>query len=273
MDVGDLFPAIESKAGRHLPTWNGELYLELHRGTYTTQSRTKRANRKSEFRLHDAEFLASLASVLNSQYEYPAAALRHAWELVCLNQFHDIIPGSSIGPVYVESQKHHAEVQGTAGVVQEAALSAIAGRLGSPSASTPSLLIANPTSFAREDLAFWPGRLADGHSLHSADGARVSVQPAANGTWVAPGVLPPFSVTPLTEVAGAGPVPDAELAVTPVLLENTFLRVELNEAGDITRIYDKVNGREVLPQDAIANQFQAFEDRPLQWDAWDVDIF
>jgi alpha-mannosidase len=57
------------------------------------------------------------------------------------------------------------------------------------------------------------------------------------------------------------------------LLENNFLRVELNEAGDITRIYDKVNGRDVLPQDAIANQFQAFEDRPLQWDAWDVDIF
>ena len=114
MDVGDLFPAIEAKAGRHLPTWNGELYLELHRGTYTTQSRNKRANRKSEFRLHDAEFLASLASVLDSHYEYPAATLRHAWELVCLNQFHDIIPGSSIGPVYVESQKQHAEVQGTA---------------------------------------------------------------------------------------------------------------------------------------------------------------
>jgi alpha-mannosidase len=275
MDVGDLFPAIEAKAGRHLPTWNGELYLELHRGTYTTQSRTKRSNRKSEFRLHDAEFLASLASVLDVQYEYPAAALRHAWELVCLNQFHDIIPGSSIGPVYVESQKHHAEVQGTARDVQDAALSAIADRLGgtSNSESTQSLLIVNPTSFVREDLAFWPGRLADGHSLQGADGARLPVQPAADGTWVAPGVLPPFSVTPLTEAADAGPLPDGELVITPNLLENRFLRVELDEAGDITRIYDKVNGRDVLPQEAIANQFQAFEDRPLQWDAWDVDIF
>jgi alpha-mannosidase len=68
-------------------------------------------------------------------------------------------------------------------------------------------------------------------------------------------------------------MPDGDLSVTPTLLENPYLRVELNEAGDITRIYDKVNGRDVLPQDAIANQFQAFEDRPLQWDAWDVDIF
>jgi len=275
MHVGDLFPAIEAKAGRHLPTWNGELYLELHRGTYTTQSRTKRANRKSEFGLHDAEFLASLAAVLDSHYEYPAATLRHAWELVCLNQFHDIIPGSSIGPVYVDSQKQHAEVQQTARAVQDAALSAIAARLGDPSApeSSQSLLIVNPTSFARDDLAFWPGRLEDGRCLQGAEGARLPIQPAAEGTWIAPGVLPPFSVTPLTEAAGAGPLPDGDLSVTPTRLENTYLRVELNEAGDITRIYDKVNRRDVMPKEAIANQFQAFEDRPLQWDAWDVDIF
>jgi alpha-mannosidase len=275
MDVGELFPAIEAKAGRHLPTWNGELYLELHRGTYTTQSRTKRANRKSEFRLHDAEFLASLAAVLDSDYEYPAATLRHAWELVCLNQFHDIIPGSSIGPVYVDTQKQHAEVQQTAAGVQDTALSLIADRLGAPSASesTQSLLIVNPTSFERDDLAFWPGHLADGRSLQRADGNGLPIQPTADGTWIAPGKLPPFSVTSLTEISGAGPLPDGELVVTPNLLENRYLRVELNEAGDITRIYDKVHGRDVLPADTIANQFQGFEDRPLQWDAWDVDIF
>jgi alpha-mannosidase len=273
MDVEDLFSAIEAKAARHLPTWNGELYLELHRGTYTTQSRTKRANRKSEFRLHDAEFLASLAAVLNSEYEYPKATLRHAWELVCLNQFHDIIPGSSIGLVYVESQKQHTEVQQTASDVQDAALSAIAGRLDGASESTQSLLIVNPTSFARDDLAFWPGHLAEGRSLQGTDGTRLPVQPTVDGTWIAPGTLPPFSVTPLIEAAGAAPVQDGELTVTPTRLENKFLRVELNEAGDITRIYDKVNERDVLPPDAIANQFQAFEDRPLQWDAWDIDIF
>ena len=275
MDVEDLFSAIEAKAARHLPTWNGELYLELHRGTYTTQSRTKRANRKSEFRLHDAEFLASLAAVLDSNYEYPVATLRHAWELVCLNQFHDIIPGSSIGSVYVESQKQHAEVQQTAQAVQDAALSAIAGRLSGPSGpeSIQSLVVVNPTSFVRDDLAFWPGQLAEGRALQHADGTQVPVQPTTDGTWIAPGALPPFSVTPLTEVDAAEPQAEGELTATPTLLENTFLRVELNEAGDITRIYDKVDQRDVLPPDAIANQFQAFEDRPLQWDAWDVDIF
>jgi alpha-mannosidase len=175
----------------------------------------------------------------------------------------------------VDSQKQHAEVQQTARAVQVAALSAIAGRRGDLSApgSSPSLLIVNPTSFAREDLAFWPVHLGDDRGLQSADGARLPIQPTPDGTWIAPGMLPPFSVTPLTEADGAAPLPNGELTASPTLLENRFLRVELNEAGDITRIYDKANGREVLPQGAIANQFQAFEDRPLQWDAWDIDIF
>ena len=79
-------------------------------GTYTTQGRNKRANRKSEFLLHDAEFLAALASEMSPDYRYPHTELRRAWELVCLNQFHDIIPGSSIGPVYVESLEQYSEV-------------------------------------------------------------------------------------------------------------------------------------------------------------------
>ncbi len=98
----------EASVGHRLPTWNGELYLEYHRGTYTTQARNKRANRKSEFLLHDAEFLATMAAVFDASYQYPHELLQEAWELVCLNQFHDIIPGSSIGAVYVESQEQYA---------------------------------------------------------------------------------------------------------------------------------------------------------------------
>ena len=98
-------------------------------------------------------------------------------------------------------------------------------------------------------------------------------QPTAEGTWIAAAELPPFSVMSLFVVEGEGPAPDTGLAVTPTLLENNLLRVELNEAGDITRIYDKANRREVLSSQTVANQFQAFEDRPLSFDAWDIDIF
>jgi alpha-mannosidase len=268
--VGDFFRSLEVSAGDRLPTWNGELYLEIHRGTYTTQSRNKRANRKSEFLLHDAEFLSTLAALLDARYEYPTATLRKAWELVCLNQFHDIIPGSSIGPVYVESLQQYAEVRERATAVRDAALSTIAGKLRGD------LLVVNPTAFPRDDLAFWPGGPAPGQRLTRADGTAVFAQATDDGAWLAPGEQAPFSVTPLEVSDGEAPTPEPALpavAVTPNLLENDYLRVELNAAGDIIRIYDKAKGREVLPPGTVANQFQAFEDRPINFDAWDIEIY
>ena len=265
--IGDLFRDIEAEAGPELPTWNGELYLEIHRGTYTTQSRNKRANRKSEFLLHDAEFLASLARMLDADYTYPAETFHEAWELICLNQFHDIIPGSSINQVYVESQEQYARIRELGEGARDEALATIASHLGGD------LVIANPISYARQDLALWPEQLDSTRQLRRADGAPVLVQSSEEGTWIAPGPLAPYSVTPLHIVDGETTIADTGLSVSATLLENNYIRVELNEAGDITRIYDKQNAREVLPEGAVANQFLAFEDRPQNWDAWDIDIF
>lgn len=264
--VKEFYEIMEREAGDRLPTWNGELYLELHRGTYTTQSRNKRANRKSEFLLHDAEFLAAAASVANPAYQYPQETINKAWELVCLNQFHDIIPGSSIGPVYVESLQQYAEIRAMAEQVRDEALAALAG--GS------TLAVANPTSFTRRDLAFVAGEVAADAQWATAAGQPVAVQPVDGGAWIDAGALAPYSVTPLAPAPGGAAAPKlGALAANPGLLENDFLRVELNGHGDITRLYDKTNAREILPAGAIASQFQAHEDRPNNWDAWDVDIF
>ena len=264
--MGDFFRDLEAVSGDRLPVWNGELYFELHRGTYTTQGRSKRANRKSEFLLHDAEFLATLASLLDGKYEYPTAQFRNAWELVCLNQFHDIIPGSSITPVYAEALDQYQEITEIGAAARDAALESIAHQLGGD------VLLVNPTSFTRDDLAFWQGPLPTGQVLQRADGTTLPTQAAHGGTWIAAGDLEPFSVTPLRFVEGGALESTAPLSVTPTLLENATLRVELNGDGDIIRIYDKAKQREVLPNDAIANQLQAFEDRPNDWDAWDIDI-
>ena len=265
--AGDFYRNLEQTSGDSLPTWNGELYLELHRGTYTTQARNKRANRKSEFKLHDAEFLGALAEVMDPGYEYPTTQLRKAWELVCLNQFHDIIPGSSITPVYTEALEQYQEIEEIGDAVRDTALRAIAAKVDGD------LLVVNPTSFTRDDLAFWPGELPAGQSLAGADGKPVPSQSTADGTWIATRKLAPLSATALSVVDGEQHVPDTHMVVTPTLLENAHVRVELNEAGDIIRVYDKVHGREVLPEGAVAGQFQAFEDRPMNWDAWDIDIF
>ena len=267
--VADFFRELEAEFGDCLPAWNGELYFENHRGTYTTQSRNKRANRKCEFLLHDAEFLAAFASLLDQNYQYPTANLRRAWQLLCLNQFHDIIPGSSIGPVYAESLGQYAEVRQIGQKVRAEALAAIAVKLGGDA------LLVNPTSFARRDLAFWANPSTENPHLLRPDGSPVRVQPVEGGLLLDAGELAPYSIIPLS----AAPVPPnsqylkSALTATPNMLENDYLRVELNDAGDIIRILDKTNRREVLPAGAVANRFQAFEDRPLNPDAWDIDIF
>ncbi len=261
--VIDFFRQLEAESGDQLPTWNGELYLEAHRGTYTTQARNKRANRHSEFWLHDAEYLASQASLLDASYTYPHEALQKAWELVCLNQFHDIIPGSSIQQVYVESLEQYAEVAEIAQQVKTEALTILQNQVGGE------LLLINPTSFARTDLAYYEGEI----SAELADVYRT--QTTENGVLIAPSEpVAAYSVNALsadqillmTEAS-------SPLSVSESHLENDYVRVEFNEAGDLVRFYDKMRHREILPEGVSANEFQAFEDRPLNWDAWDIDIF
>ena len=255
----DFFRAAEKEAWGSFPVWNGELYLELHRGTYTTQARNKRANRKSEFLLHDAEFAAAAAAIMVPDYAYPHAELGRAWELVCLNQFHDIIPGSSIHQVYIDSQAQYAEVQALGEQVRDEALATFA------KASGEDILLINPTAFSQAGPVFWP----DGSA------ARLlvdwCVQETREGLLLHAGELPPYSLRPLA-VMQPPPEPGM-LSVSESHLENDYLRIELNQDGDIGRIFDKVRGREVLPPGAVANQWLAFEDRPLDWDAWDIDIF
>ncbi len=238
--VIEFFKQLEA-VSENLPTWNGELYLEYHRGTYTTQARNKRANRKSEFLLHDAEFLATYASVLDQAFEYPFDQFTKAWQLVCLNQFHDIIPGSSITPVYKESLQQYDVVRQISESICESALRILSKKLSA------GVILVNPTSFQRKEI----------------------IDLDKDSTFIRE--LPPYSLTLFHQESNRTEF--YSLEITANYIENNFLRVELNGLGDITRIYDKIEKRDILPENAIANQFLAFEDIPLSWDAWDIDIF
>lgn len=271
--VKDFFQTLAAEDGDDLPVWDGELYLELHRGTYTTQSRNKRANRKSEFALHDAEFLAATASLLNPNYQYPHDELNQDWQLVCLNQFHDILPGSSVEQVYVDSQAQYKEVMRSAQAIGAAAFENITPLLAGEGSTGAEhgLWLANPTGFARDDLVFYPGQLPAGIQL-ARGGKPVLAQPSEGGTWLAPEAVNAYSFVGLEEVfMSAIDFSGYEVIAARDWLENDFLRVEFDAAGDIVRLFDKANRREILPAGAIAGQFQAFEDRPINWDAWDLD--
>ncbi|MEW6278346.1 MAG: alpha-mannosidase [Candidatus Eremiobacterota bacterium] len=259
--VGSFFERLEAESGRVLPTWNGELYLELHRGTYTSQSRSKRANRKSEFRLHDAEFLATWAWLQDAPGEYPRADLERAWQLVCLNQFHDILPGSSIGEVYRESMEQYREVQELGERVVQASVERLGGLWGGD------VLVVNPTSFTSCEPVFLAGDPPAG--LQTADGFGIPMQRTSEGAWLALECLP-YSVTALQASSRPASFSGIGVRAGERFLENLFVRVELDERGDVVRMLDKVRLRDVL---AGSTALVAFEDRPLEWDAWDVDIF
>ena len=151
------------------------------------------------------------------------------------------------------------------GALRDEALAAIADKTGGE------VLLANPTPFTQDGLVFVSGQP---DRRFSRDGEALPAQPAEGGVWIETGELPPYSLTPLTESESEGQMPEVGPAQSgQPILENEHIRVEFNADGDISRILDKRAGREVLPPGAAANQFQLFEDRPMNFEAWDIDIY
>ncbi|HEX3806414.1 MAG TPA: glycoside hydrolase family 38 C-terminal domain-containing protein [Gaiellaceae bacterium] len=204
-----FFSALEAEEAER-PVVVGELYFEYHRGTYTTQAFVKRGNRVCEQLLHDAEFLDAARSGDGR------AELDRLWKLLLLQQFHDILPGSSIGLVYDDARRDFAEL--------ESSLAALIG-----AGETP----VNTIGVARRDVL---------------DGQMIEAPPYGDGRVVEPG---------------------DEVRVDGLVLENGLLRVELAEDGSLVSVTHKATGREVLA--APGNRLELYEDRPVKFDAWDVD--
>jgi alpha-mannosidase len=235
------------------PVWSGELYLELHRGTLTTQGRTKRLHRRAERDLVAAEVAASLCTLLGA--ERPPLDLRRAWRLLLRNQFHDILPGSGIREVYQRAEAELGEVLETAEGVIRTSLNGIAGTL-LQTGDRPAVLVVNP------DLSERPLRLVLPERLPGAQ--------AVDEGWVltSPTPVAGLEVAVLLgeeRVDGQPPPATAE----GLRLENEWLRVELAEDGTVRSIHDKRAGREALA--GPGNQLWAYADRPRSWDAWDLD--
>jgi len=262
-----FFKDLEERFGSSLPVWNDELYLEHHRGTFTTHAAIKQANRRSEFALHDAEFLGTAASLLDSGCAFPAAHLRHAWELVCLNQFHDILPGSSIHQVYLDAEEQYREVARLAGDARTKALQSIARNTGG------ALLLVNPTSFSCSQPVFVPAGPGAGRLYLRQDGSPCVRQSVEGGVLLDAGMLPPYSAVSLEYGERLPSESPGTLSAAQDHLENELLRLEFSPHGDLVRIFDKEQNWEVLEDGAVGNALQLFEDRPADPDAWDISMY
>jgi alpha-mannosidase len=259
------------------PTWNDELYLEFHRGCYTTHADQKQWNRRCEDLLYQAELFATLATVCCG-VSYPQAEIGTAWKHVLFNQFHDILPGSSITQVYQDALPEWQQVEQVGTNILQQSLRAIASQAilpPSPHPEAQAIFVFNALNWQRSEVVeiVFPdvelGQIYDmegnevlSQSCFSEETHSISVSFLANDIpacgyrvfWLCPG-KPSFSAVQLPE---------------NYVLENEYLRVTVDElTGDLASVFDKIQQREVL--NGRGNQLQAFQDSGQYWDAWNID--
>jgi alpha-mannosidase len=236
------------------PTWTGEMYLENHRATFTTQAKTKAGNRRSEHLLREAE-LWSTAACVYAGAPYPYAELDRLWKMVLLHQFHDILPGSSIAWVHREARETYEAVRVELEALVDRAVAALGngddGVLNAaPHDRAEVVVVAGDQSVAGDR----PGqRMADRRSAVWASA------PAHGG-----GALraePPAGVTAVTvDASGDG-----------IALDNGLVRVDLDADGLLRSVRDLVADRELIPPGERGNLLHLHPDHPARWDAWNID--
>lgn len=225
---------------RRTPRWTGELYLEYHRGTYTSAAANKRSNRKSELALARSEALCATDMFLLGG-EYPKAELDGNWTKLLHNQFHDILPGSSIHSVYEFTKQDYAEIAESTDRICKEKLTLIADKINTGGG----ILVYNPLGFSRR------------------------------GEIVADGV----TITTPTEIPALGyaviPKPRANCTVQlgEGRMSNDYYDITLDSAGRILSLFDKRIGREVVPQGCTMNEYRVYEDDPEKYDAWEMDEY
>ena len=276
----DFFSGLEKQLPTmKVPTWNGELYFEKHRGVQTTQSETKRRNRLSEVRMLSAEKFSALASLYGMAY--PQQELNSAWKKVLFNQFHDILPGSGIAPVYRDAARDHEVVGLMTAEVTGGALDVLSAQADTRGVGVP-VIIFNALAWPRTDTVEFevalpgvPAKVevrAPGGKAVPAD--VVAKLPATQRVKVRATVSVPGMGYTVLHISAAGKIAPRKstLLARGLTLENEFLRVQVDQkSGCITSLFDKKQGKEAVAEGGCGNLLQAFVDKPKHWDAWDID--
>ncbi|ORY35984.1 hypothetical protein BCR33DRAFT_722459 [Rhizoclosmatium globosum] len=296
----EFFKDLE-ETSRDLVRWKGELYLEFHRGTYTSHGLVKKFNRKSEILLREVEFLSTLVLTnphkKNSDFTYPASELNRLWKLVLVNQFHDVLPGTSLKLVYDEVMDFYRDVEASGHKLKNDALRALfdTGNLTSNSGLKQAIAVINTTSWPIDATVvelnmseLTPGVELYGSSTWrqcSKDGrALVYVNDLQSGSLQSfalgnkPSEFVPVIVQRIILPSNSSKQTDSDDFIhvteeTGFEIENKFINAKFDQHGRLVSLYDRESQHESIIPDQLGNVFKLFEDIPTGWDAWDIEVF
>ena len=268
--VAEYFADLYERMWDHprLPIWVGELYLEFHRGTYTSQAAIKRANRQAELFYRETELLNAWASLYGMPSRQPL--LNEGWQRILLNQFHDVLPGSSIPEVYADARVLYEEAASLGERVRCEALTTFARQIG---LQDENLWLLNTLPWERTD----PIQL---NGIDYITGGQGATDWDGTATVLIDGLrLPSYGAATIAASTEKHGEPTNRMCHAiyresqQIVLCSDYYELVLNKHGEISRLYDKRIGREVLAPGQTGNQLIAFEDRPLNFDAWDIDHY
>lgn len=257
------------KTNEYIHTWDGELYLEYHRGTYTSQGQVKWYNRKLELTLRKQEWLEVFrSSQLQTWSNYPVASLTKAWQTLLLHQFHDIIPGSSIQEVYVDTIRDYQEIERALNELDKEVMADVLQE------EEGTYTVWNNSTWEHTGLVEipWPETPTQGN-WQDARGNNLEAVALEKSWLVKVEQVPALGYTTITFTAEATSPNGSVFLNHSQGIDTPFYQIRWNDQGQMTRLYDLENQREVLEEGARANVLQIFEDRPMAHDAWDIDLY
>lgn len=251
----------ENPYNGYIPVWDGELYLEFHRGTYTSQGYNKKMNRFMEYKLREQEMLSVFAEKLCS-VTYNREELLKAWKIVLCEQFHDILPGSSIHEVYEDSHKEYERALSYIENVRDTSTSAFV------TAKNNAFTLFNQANWERDTIVKIPAGDTS-YEYKDSNGNILPCHKSGENDLVYVKKLKPVSFTVISRNVIDNKA--SQEILTEDSIETPFYIVAWDKQGRLVRLYDKSAEREIIPEGKSANVFQIFEDKPRCFDAWELE--
>ncbi|KAI8597961.1 glycosyl hydrolases family 38 N-terminal domain-containing protein, partial [Dissophora ornata] len=256
-----FFKSVEKEA-KGLQEWKGELYFELHRGTYTSHGAIKKYNRKLEFVLRDIEIASTMCMNYGREFKYPKDDLDTFWKNLLLNQFHDVLPGSSIELANIDARAIYKDIESKAKKLQDDILDCLYQSSKQPGEEERYIAF-NTLGWPRSEIIEVPAQSGDNLQQYSANNNTGYVRVESGA----------FNFLDVAEAKADNQRVRAFTSGQEIVMENEYIVAKFNQQGHLIGLYDKNEVRELIPEGQAGNKLRLYDDMPLFWDAWDVEMY